>query len=144
MSGPARNRTLVLLSEYRHCTNLRGSGERGKTMSVYRISGSHSDGHEESCLWYTTPCNSVKVNRRFGRTCHFRLQGRRISQAGNQHEAGSMHSRRQSRHVRLKRRLIFNGLHGVTSQKIGLSSQYRMNCDVTALPEVGKPCICVP
>jgi hypothetical protein len=33
-------------------------------------------------------CSPLKVNRRFGVTCHLHLQGRRISQAINQREAG--------------------------------------------------------
>jgi hypothetical protein len=36
-----------------------------------------------------TPCSSLKVDRCFGGTCYLRLEGRRISQARNQHEAGS-------------------------------------------------------
>jgi hypothetical protein len=36
---------------------------------------------ESSFLWVITPCNSLKVNQRFGGTCSFHLQGRRIIQA---------------------------------------------------------------
>jgi hypothetical protein len=36
-----------------------------------------------------TPCNPLKINRRFGGTCRLHLQRRRIRQATNQHEAGS-------------------------------------------------------
>jgi hypothetical protein len=36
------------------------------------------------------PCSPLKVNRRFGRTCHLHFQGRRISQERNQREAGNM------------------------------------------------------
>jgi hypothetical protein len=36
-----------------------------------------------------TPCNPLKVNRRFGGTCRLHLQERRISQARNQLEADS-------------------------------------------------------
>jgi hypothetical protein len=39
-------------------------------------------------LWDITPRNPLKVNRRFGETYRFCLQGPRISQARNQHEAG--------------------------------------------------------
>jgi hypothetical protein len=35
------------------------------------------------------PCTSLKFNIRFGRTCHFHLRGREISEARNQHEADS-------------------------------------------------------
>jgi hypothetical protein len=39
-----------------------------------------------SIFWDITPCSPLKVNRRFGRTCHLHLQGRRIRQARNQRE----------------------------------------------------------
>jgi hypothetical protein len=35
------------------------------------------------------PCRSVKVNRHIGRTYHLHIQGRKVSQARNRHEAGS-------------------------------------------------------
>jgi hypothetical protein len=38
------------------------------------------------------PCSPLKVNRRFGGTYRLHLQGRRINQARNQRESGSMHS----------------------------------------------------
>jgi hypothetical protein len=42
----------------------------------------------KSCIfWDITPCNPLKVNRRFGGTCRLHLQGRRISQARNQSES---------------------------------------------------------
>jgi hypothetical protein len=47
---------------------------------------------EEFCLWDITSCSPLKLNRCFGRTCHLHLQGRRISQAGNQDELGSNQS----------------------------------------------------
>jgi hypothetical protein len=56
----------------------------------------------------------LKVNRRFGGTCHLHLQGRRISQARNQRESSCLPR------VPPKRRLTFNGLHSVISQKIKL------------------------
>jgi hypothetical protein len=37
------------------------------------------------------PCSPLKINQRFGGTCRFNLQYRRISQARNQHEVGSKH-----------------------------------------------------
>jgi hypothetical protein len=45
-----------------------------------------------SCLkssvpWDITPCNPLKVSRRLGGTYRLHLQGRRISQAGNQQKA---------------------------------------------------------
>jgi hypothetical protein len=36
-----------------------------------------------------SPYSPLKVNRSFGGTSHFHLQGRRIRQAKNRHEAGS-------------------------------------------------------
>jgi hypothetical protein len=35
-------------------------------------------------LWYVTPCSTVEVYWRFGGTCCFHLQGRRVSQAISQ------------------------------------------------------------
>jgi hypothetical protein len=40
-----------------------------------------------SIFWDIRQCSSLKVNRRFGGTCCLQLQGRRISQAKNQHES---------------------------------------------------------
>jgi hypothetical protein len=40
-------------------------------------------------FWDITPCSPLKVNWCFGRTCRLHLQGRRISQARNHHEAGT-------------------------------------------------------
>jgi hypothetical protein len=54
-----------------------------------RILDSHCGGYKEFCL---KGYNSVKVNQHFGGTCYFHLQGRRISQARNQHEAVSTQS----------------------------------------------------
>jgi hypothetical protein len=55
------------------------------------IWGSHSGGYEEfSVSWGITPCTLVKVNRRFGWTHRFYLEGGRVNQARNQLiEAGS-------------------------------------------------------
>jgi hypothetical protein len=38
---------------------------------------------------WTAPCSPLKINRCFGGTYHFHLQGRKISQVKNQREAGS-------------------------------------------------------
>jgi hypothetical protein len=46
---------------------------------------------KSSVFWDITPCSPLKINRRFGRTCHLHLQGRRISQARNQHESSACH-----------------------------------------------------
>jgi hypothetical protein len=45
---------------------------------------------KSSVFWDMTPCSPVKVNQRFGISAH--LQGRSVSQARNQHEAGSKQS----------------------------------------------------
>jgi hypothetical protein len=41
---------------------------------------------KSSVLWNITPCSPLKVNRRFGETCHLHLQHRRINHAWNQCE----------------------------------------------------------
>jgi hypothetical protein len=41
-----------------------------------------------SILWDTTPCITLKVDRRFGGIYRLHLQSGGISQAINQHEAG--------------------------------------------------------
>jgi hypothetical protein len=43
-------------------------------------------------FWDITPCSPLKVNRRLRRICRLHLQGWRISQARNHHEAGSKQS----------------------------------------------------
>jgi hypothetical protein len=42
-----------------------------------------------SILWFIASCSPLKVNRHYGGICRLHLQGRRISQARKQHEAGS-------------------------------------------------------
>jgi hypothetical protein len=44
---------------------------------------------KSSLFCAVTPCSPFKCNTCFGGTCHLHLQGQRISQVGNQHEAGS-------------------------------------------------------
>jgi hypothetical protein len=39
---------------------------------------------KSSIFWNVTPSSPLKVNLHSGGTCHFHLQGRRISQARNQ------------------------------------------------------------
>jgi hypothetical protein len=41
---------------------------------------------KSSVLWDITPCNPLKVNRRFGETCRYHLRTWRISQRKNQRE----------------------------------------------------------
>jgi hypothetical protein len=74
------------------------------------------------------PSSTLKVHWLFGGTCRLHLQGQRISQARNQHEAGSKKCSASQRpwrwrwHVPLECLLTFNGLHGIThtAQKIEL------------------------
>jgi hypothetical protein len=44
---------------------------------------------KSSIFWDIMTCGPLKVNWRFGGTCRLHLQGRRISRAWNEHEAGS-------------------------------------------------------
>jgi hypothetical protein len=46
---------------------------------------------KSSIFWDITPCNPLKVSRHFGGTCRLHLQSRRLTQARNQHDAGSEH-----------------------------------------------------
>jgi hypothetical protein len=43
---------------------------------------------KSSFFWDIMPCMPLKVNRLLAVTCRSHLQGQRISQARNQHEAG--------------------------------------------------------
>jgi hypothetical protein len=93
-----------------------------------------------SIFWDMTPCSPLKFNRRFRRTYHLHLQGQRISRTKNQSQSRwqayllslwslvllILRPWRWRRHVPLKRRLTFNGLHDVISQKIELSNKYRV------------------
>jgi hypothetical protein len=76
---------------------------------------------KSSIFWDITSCSQLKMNRRFGGSCRIHIQGRRISQARNQREARSylliLRPWRWRWHVPPKRRLTFNWLHGVISQK---------------------------
>jgi hypothetical protein len=47
---------------------------------------------KSTIFWDITPWGPLKVYRRFGGTRHLHFQGRKISQAGNQLEAGSKQS----------------------------------------------------
>jgi hypothetical protein len=44
----------------------------------YRLSGDGQNPEKSYIVWDITPCSQLKVNRRFGGTCHLHLQGRRI------------------------------------------------------------------
>jgi hypothetical protein len=58
----------------------------------YRTTDCKLETRSSSIFWDLTPCSPLKVNRRFGGTFRFHVQGRRISQVRNQREAGSKHS----------------------------------------------------
>jgi predicted DNA-binding transcriptional regulator AlpA len=65
-------------------------------------------------------CSPLKVSRRFRETFRHHLHDRRVIQARNEHEAGSKKSFAWGHMFPPKRRLTFNGLHGMTSQKTEL------------------------
>jgi hypothetical protein len=81
---------------------------------------------KSSIFWDITTCSPLKVNRRLGGTSRLHLQSRKISSS-----ACNLFSRwflawlilwtwRGRRHIPLKRRLTFNGLHGVISRNTEL------------------------
>jgi hypothetical protein len=106
---------------------------------TYRIWGSHSGDYELSFVfWDITPCVPLKVNKRFGRTCHLHLQGRRISRNKKQNLLTdswyflAWHvfvPWRWRRDVTPKYRLIFNELHGIISLKTELIAVYILRAD---------------
>jgi hypothetical protein len=78
-----------------------------------------------------TPCSQLKVSRRFGKKYGLYLQGRRIRQAKKKKDEpvsklqanfllGSLFDPKDGGDMFIRRRLTFNGLHGVISQKIEL------------------------
>jgi hypothetical protein len=69
-------------------------------------------------LWRVLSCSLVKVNWCFGGTYRFNLQGPRVRQARNQHEAGW----RWRWYVPLKCQLTLTGLNGIISQKTSLQT----------------------
>jgi hypothetical protein len=64
-----------------------------------------------------TLCSPLKVNRRFGGTYYLHLQVEKWAEQDTRVKAGGK-KRIKRRYVPRKRRLTFNGLHGVLSQKI--------------------------
>jgi hypothetical protein len=85
---------------------------------------------ESSVVWDIKPSSTLKVSRRFRETCRLHFQDRRINQARNQNTYFVSASCcflarlilrspwRWMREVPPKRRIPFNGLHGVISRKI--------------------------
>jgi hypothetical protein len=61
---------------------------------IWAEMGRDSFMERSSVFWDIAPCSPLKVNRRFRGTCylHLLLQGRKISEARNQNEIGSMRS----------------------------------------------------
>jgi hypothetical protein len=84
---------------------------------------------KSSIFWNVTPCNSLKVNIRFGRTCNLYLQDRRISKPSNKLALlatcfmlvsclAYSSTLKMEANVLPKRRLTLNGLDGVISEKL--------------------------
>jgi hypothetical protein len=85
---------------------------------------------KSTIFWDIRPCSPLSVNRRIGGTYRLYLQGRKISWARNQRESRCLlpthwflaqlflRTWRWRRYIPPKRRLTFNGLYGVISQKI--------------------------
>jgi hydrogenase maturation factor HypE len=76
---------------------------------------------KSSGFWDVTPHSWLKVNRLFGGICRPHIPDQRTKQTRRQNEAGSSISfdpENGGIDVSPKRRLIFNGLHDVISQKI--------------------------
>jgi hypothetical protein len=88
---------------------------------VSRIWGSCSGDYEEFYILRYNIAWFVKVSQHFLGTCHLHLQGWRVSQARNQHEASSklllsFQPWRWRQHVPPKLQLTLNELHRITSQ----------------------------
>jgi hypothetical protein len=72
---------------------------------------------KSSVFWDITPCSPLKVNRRFGETCHVFSSAYHLL-SGWFLAWLMFQPRRWRQHVPPKRRLTFSGLHGAKSQKI--------------------------
>jgi hypothetical protein len=81
---PALYLTRYLMFYLHLCLGKTGVGFEGLTAVVVK----------SSVFWDITLCSPLKVNRRFGGTCHVHLQCWRISQARNQCEAGGKQNSR--------------------------------------------------
>jgi hypothetical protein len=64
-----------------------------------------------------TPCSQLKVNGRFGGTCHLHLHGQRISQAKNQRESLFFDPEGGRDKFLKKRHSTFNELHDVIEDR---------------------------
>jgi hypothetical protein len=80
---------------------------------------------KSSVFWDITPCNPFESQMMLRSNISPPSSGRRINQAKNRHESDWFLALfifwpcRWRRHILPKRRLTFNGLHGVISQKVG-------------------------
>jgi hypothetical protein len=95
--------------------------------------------YTKSSTFWKSRCTLFKVNRRFGGTCLLHLHCARRNQRRNLQERNKLllpapcgflallifRPLRLRRHVPPKRRLSFNGLHGVMSKKLKRFSNYR-------------------
>jgi hypothetical protein len=61
-----------------------------KIVCLYGIWDSQNNGNEESYFWDIMPSSPLKVNWRFRGTRRLHFQGRSLSQARNEREAGSL------------------------------------------------------
>jgi hypothetical protein len=85
---------------------------------------------KSSIFWGITPC-PLKANLHFGETCCLYLQGRRISQPRNQHEAGSKHVQRTTRRYIPEDRTLHNFC--CENLKSGVCFVSRQPCKTVAL-----------
>jgi hypothetical protein len=72
-----------------------------------------------SVFWDTMPFNPLIIHTHLGETSHLHLQGRKVSQARNQHESGSKENSalqpwRWMWYVPRKHQFTFNGLYRIT------------------------------
>jgi hypothetical protein len=79
---------------------------------------------KSSFSWDITPNGPLKVNRLFGGTCPFHLQGRRISQARNQRESRWQVEQSACRNFGLSRKQEGNGGQQVSSHWLARRTEW--------------------
>jgi hypothetical protein len=93
-------------------------------LSKCRICSSHIGGEKSSTIWDTMPCGPLNISH-LVETCRLHLQGRCISQARTSLKQCSklypsfllgLFFDPEDGNIPRKRRLTFNGLHGVITQ----------------------------
>jgi hypothetical protein len=93
---------------------------------------------KSSVFWVMTPCRPLKINRRLQGSCRLHLQGQRKSQAWLAEcwflACFTFPPWRWRRYVFSKFLLIFNGLHGIISQKTELFATISSNLKKETLP----------